>query len=138
MDNLGNEKGVHSATEGGSYGPSVEQLTIDEKRLLLKIDLRILPILCVVYLMAFIDRYDLPYNRSHQTDCIIFSRVNIGNAQLFSLPQDLQLTTHEYNVALAVFFVSYIIFEIPANVIMRRVKPHIFSTCSASFSTFAD
>jgi hypothetical protein len=53
--------------------------------------------------------------------------VNIGNAQLFSLSQDLHLTTNQYNIALAVFFVSYIAFEIPANIIMKRVKPHIFS-----------
>jgi hypothetical protein len=53
--------------------------------------------------------------------------VNIGNAQLFSLAKDLHLTTNQYNIALAVFFVSYIAFEIPANIIMKRVKPHVFS-----------
>jgi hypothetical protein len=55
------------------------------------------------------------------------ARVNIGNAQLFSLAADLDLNTNQYNIALAVFFVSYIAFEIPANIIMKRVKPHIFS-----------
>ncbi|KAF2203994.1 MFS transporter [Delitschia confertaspora ATCC 74209] len=93
-------------------GDSSVDLSVDEKKLLLKMDLRILPTLCIVYLMAFIDR------------------VNIGNAQLFSLSKDLHLDTNQYNIALAVFFVSYIAFEIPANIIMKRVKPHLFMSAS--------
>jgi sugar phosphate permease len=119
MDRLSNEKGNladDQINEGSSHDLSAEQPAIDERKLVLKIDLRILPILCIVYLMAFIDR------------------VNIGNAQLFSLPQDLYLTTNQYNIALTVFFVSYIAFEIPANIIMKRVKPHIFmSSCMFCF-----
>jgi len=56
-----------------------------------------------------------------------FYRVNIGNARLFSLNKDLHLTPNRYNIALAVFFASYIAFEIPANIIMKKVKPHLFS-----------
>ncbi|KAF2831055.1 MFS general substrate transporter [Ophiobolus disseminans] len=108
--------GDHHVSEGSSHELSAEHLAINERKLVLKIDLRILPILCIVYLMAFIDR------------------VNIGNAQLFSLAKDLHLTTNQYNIALAVFFVSYIAFEIPANIIMKRVKPHIFmSSCMFCF-----
>ena len=33
----------------------------------------------------------------------------------------------QYNIALCVFFVSYIVFEVPANIVMKKVKPHIFS-----------
>jgi hypothetical protein len=54
-------------------------------------------------------------------------RVNIGNAKLFSLSKDLKISDNQYNIALCVFFVSYIVFEIPANIVMKKVKPHIFS-----------
>jgi hypothetical protein len=36
-----------------------EYSTVDERALVRKIDLRILPVLVVVYIMAFIDRYVL-------------------------------------------------------------------------------
>jgi hypothetical protein len=58
---------------------------------------------------------------------LLVHRVNIGNAQLFSLSKDLHLDGNQYNIALSVFFISYIAFEIPANVIMKKIKPHIFS-----------
>ena len=45
-------------SEGSSHEGSNEHfMAVNEKRLVLKMDLRILPILCIVYLMAFIDRY---------------------------------------------------------------------------------
>ena len=60
MEHFENEKGDHAdhhVSEESSHDLSVEHPTITERKLVLKIDLRILPILCVVYLMAFIDRY---------------------------------------------------------------------------------
>jgi hypothetical protein len=42
--------------------------------------------------------------------------VNIANAKVFGLSQDLKLTGNRYNVALVIFFVPYILFEVPSNV----------------------
>jgi len=58
MEQFGNEKGDQAdhVSEEGSHDLSVEHPTINERKLVLEIDLRILPILCIVYLMAFIDR----------------------------------------------------------------------------------
>lgn len=58
------------------------------------------------------------------------SRVNIGNAVIYGLPKDLKLVGNHYNAALTVFFVPYIIFEIPSNIILRRMKPHFW--CQSS------
>lgn len=52
--------------------------------------------------------------------------MNIGNALLYRLPQDLNLQGIQTNVALCVFFVGYIAFEIPANILIKRNRPHIF------------
>jgi hypothetical protein len=63
-----------------------------------KIDFRIIPALCVMYLLAFLDR------------------VNISNANIFGLSTELNLTiNNRYNTALVIFFVPYILFEIPSN-----------------------
>lgn len=81
---------------------------VDERKLVRKIDFRLVPVLCILYLLAFLDR------------------VNISNASLYGLKTDLKLTGDEYNTALVVFFVPYILFEIPSNTLMKRFKPHVW------------
>ncbi|KAI6122124.1 MFS general substrate transporter [Pisolithus croceorrhizus] len=48
---------------------------------------------------------------------------NIGNAKLEGLMTQLHLTGSRYNVALSVFFISYGLFEFPANIMMQFVRP---------------
>lgn len=56
-------------------------------------------------------------------------RVNISNANVFGLSQELKLTTgNKFNNALVIFFVPYILFEIPSNMIMKKLKPHVWRT----------
>lgn len=81
---------------------------IDERRLMWKIDLHLVPPLCILYLLAFLDR------------------VNIANAKLYNLTTDLGLVGNQYNIALVVFFVPYVIFEIPANMLLKRFRPSIW------------
>lgn len=52
--------------------------------------------------------------------------VNIGNAAIFGLKEDLNLGGVEYNVALTIFFIPYILFEIPSNLILKKVRPRIW------------
>ena len=75
-----------------------------EKDLLRKCDLRILPILFLVNLLIFVDR------------------INIGNAHIQGLEKDLHMNpnSNEFNVALFVFFVPYVLLEVPSNIIMKR------------------
>ncbi|KAI6141904.1 MFS general substrate transporter [Pisolithus tinctorius] len=50
-------------------------------------------------------------------------RGNIGNAKLEGLMTQLHLTGSRYNVALSVFFISYGLFEFPANIMLQFVRP---------------
>ena len=51
-----------------------------------------------------------------------------------SLPEDLGMTGQQPNIALTIFFVPYILFEIPSNIIMKKLKPHVWlSICILSF-----
>jgi hypothetical protein len=43
-----------------------------------------------------------------------------------SLPKDLGLVGQQSNIALAIFFVPYVLFEIPSNLLMKRFQPHIW------------
>jgi MFS family permease len=52
--------------------------------------------------------------------------VNIANADVFGLSEELGLEKTEYNTALVVFFVPYILFEIPSNILLKRFKPHVW------------
>ena len=41
------------------------------------------------------------------------------------MEEDLALTSTQYSVCLLLFFVSYVIFEVPSNMILTRVRPSI-------------
>ncbi|ERF68098.1 hypothetical protein EPUS_06909 [Endocarpon pusillum Z07020] len=61
-------------------------------------------------------------------------RVNIGNAAVYGLQRDLRLVGDDFNVALTVFFVPYVLFEIPSNIVLKRLKPHFWlSICMFLF-----
>ena len=50
----------------------------------------------------------------------------IGNARIAGLEKDLGLKGFDYNIILSIFYVSYIIFEIPASICCKWVGPGWF------------
>ncbi|KAK5135190.1 hypothetical protein LTR08_005577 [Meristemomyces frigidus] len=87
---------------------SVEQYAIDpvaEKKLLRKLDMRVVPMLWFLYMLAFLDR------------------TNVGNARIQGLTKELKMEGNDYNVALFIFFVPYILFEVPSNILIKRLAP---------------
>jgi len=88
-----------------------------ERRLVNKIDWHVIPCLCILYLLAFLDR------------------VNIANANIFGLSKELDLVRDDrYNTALVIFFVPYILFEIPSNVFLKKFRPRVWlSACMFFF-----
>jgi hypothetical protein len=118
---------VHdSLSDDSSSSPALQMSTIDEKALVRKIDRRLLPMLFIIYVAAFLDRYVSRAAVMVLALTIVPHRVNISNALTMSLPKDLKLVGNQRNVALCIFFVPYILFEIPSNIFMKRFKPHIW------------
>ncbi|KAI8092875.1 putative MFS transporter [Halteromyces radiatus] len=76
-----------------------------EKKLLRKQDIRMIPWLSLLYLMLSLDRN------------------NIGNARLGGLEQDLHMEGNDYYTALTIFFAGYVIFHIPSNLLVKRLRP---------------
>lgn len=62
------------------------------------------------------------------------SRSNVSNALTMNMPKELHLTGQQPNTALAVFFVPYILFEVPSNILMKRFSPQIWlALCTFGF-----
>ncbi|KNG89067.1 MFS transporter [Aspergillus nomiae NRRL 13137] len=89
-------------------GLSEEEKAIIDRRLLRKLDMRLIPWLSLLYLASFLDR------------------TNIGNAKLDGLQEALHMTGGQYNASLTIFFISYSIFEPLTNVLLKRTLPSIF------------
>lgn len=39
------------------------------------------------------------------------------------MTKDLKMTGNDYNIALMIFFPSYIVFEVPSNILIKRLAP---------------
>ncbi|KAI0356827.1 MFS general substrate transporter [Trametes cingulata] len=50
-------------------------------------------------------------------------RGGIGNAKLQGLTTQLGLTGEKYNIALAMYFVSYTVFTVPSNLVIKKLRP---------------
>jgi MFS family permease len=48
------------------------------------------------------------------------------NAKTGGMGADFGLTSNQYSVVVLIFFVSYMVFEIPSNMILNRVRPSIY------------
>lgn len=75
------------------------------KKLLQKCDVHVIPPLFLIYLLAFLDR------------------TNIGNARIQGLEASLHMKDNDFNIALCIFFLPYILLEVPSNIIIKRVAP---------------
>ncbi|KAM0494726.1 hypothetical protein ACHAP9_003645 [Verticillium nonalfalfae] len=88
---------------------------VSEEKLVRKLDLYLIPLVMLLYLMSFLDR------------------VNIGNARLYNLEEDLGLVGNQFQVAVSILFVTYILFEVPSNLVLKRFTPRrwiAFITCA--------
>ncbi|KAH7079433.1 MFS transporter-like protein [Paraphoma chrysanthemicola] len=76
-----------------------------EIALVKKLDLYMLPILWLMYFLNFLDRNA------------------IVNGKLNGLDKDLKLKGTEYNTCVSIFFVGYLVGQVPSNLMLTRVKP---------------
>jgi D-galactonate transporter len=67
-----------------------------------KISWRVMPIVLIAYIFAFLDR------------------INIGYAQL-QMKQDLAFSDAIYGLGAGIFFVTYLLFEVPSNLLLEKI-----------------
>ncbi|KAF9038140.1 MFS general substrate transporter [Panaeolus papilionaceus] len=97
----------NSTTSGDDAKPEPPIDKELERKAVLKLDYTVLPMMALFYFLNFMDR------------------ANIGNARIAGLQKDLHLTDHEYQVCVAILYVTYMVFEMPSNLILRKIGPHI-------------
>ncbi|KAI1419390.1 major facilitator superfamily domain-containing protein [Xylaria sp. FL1777] len=86
-----------------------------EKRLVRKIDWRLLPMIIIMYILNYIDRN------------------NIAAAKLSGLPEDLNLKGNQFQTAVSILFVGYLLVQVPSNLFLNKIGlPGIYlPTCMA-------
>ncbi|RSL53847.1 hypothetical protein CEP53_007628 [Fusarium sp. AF-6] len=90
--------------ERAETGGNEQQDAQFEKRVLRKVDLRLLPILGCLYTIALVDRS------------------NVAVARISGMDEDLGLDQgSRASISLMVFFIGYIIFEIPSNAFIHKL-----------------
>lgn len=74
-DDVAMDNSKVTSNDQGSIAP-----TVDKKAILRKLDVRIIPVLAVLYLMSFLDR------------------ANIGNARIEGMTEDLNISSQQFNL----------------------------------------
>src|SRR5215469_9576359 len=72
-----------------------------------KLRIRLLPLLFVLFVLAFIDR------------------INLGFAALI-MNRELAITSQQFGFAAGIFFWGYFLFEVPSNVILHRIGARVW------------
>ncbi|EAU87174.2 hypothetical protein CC1G_05863 [Coprinopsis cinerea okayama7 len=90
------------------YNAQVDIGQVDEKALVRKLDLALVPWPSFLYLLTFL------------------GRTSVGNAKLYGLDEDLGLSDSQYLLSLTIFFISYALFEVPSNVLLKKLRPSIW------------
>ncbi|KAI1735103.1 major facilitator superfamily domain-containing protein [Xylaria scruposa] len=80
---------------------TVEEETVVRR----KLDRQLVPMITILYLLCFLDR------------------INIGNARIQGMTEDLNLIGYRFNIATSIFYVIYLIIEVPSNILLKRVGP---------------
>ncbi|EOO03014.1 putative high-affinity nicotinic acid transporter protein [Phaeoacremonium minimum UCRPA7] len=104
---------AHTEKNGVPDGPldmteEPADLAAIEKKLVRKLDIYLIWLIMSLYLFSFLDR------------------VNIGNARLYKLEEDLGLHGDQYQTAVSILFVTYLAFEVPSNLVLKKLTPRIW------------
>ncbi|KAI1262742.1 major facilitator superfamily domain-containing protein [Xylariaceae sp. FL1019] len=108
VENLENVKPESLSDNGDGF--TAEELAM-EKRMVRKMDIRLMPTTALIYLLCYLDRS------------------NIGNAKVLnsdkgdSIQQTNHISNYQFTIALMVFLVAYSIFEAPSNMALKIASP---------------
>ncbi|PSN68597.1 MFS general substrate transporter [Corynespora cassiicola Philippines] len=82
-----------------------EQMAALNKRLVSKIDWRLMPCITLMFLMNYLDR------------------INVSNARLAGLQEDLNMSDTVWNTGISTFYIGYLIGQLPGNLWLAKADP---------------
>ncbi|KAJ9150396.1 Major facilitator superfamily transporter [Pleurostoma richardsiae] len=97
-----------SAVDADGNEMTEDEWRAAEKSLVRKLDLTLVPMVWVLYLFNYLDRN------------------NIAQARLDSFEQDLGLHGNQFNVAVSILNVSYMLMQLPSNMLLTRSRPSLY------------
>ncbi|KAI1122883.1 major facilitator superfamily domain-containing protein [Nemania abortiva] len=109
VDTSGNVADIQQAVARGLQPPEIiarlspEERIALEKRLVRRIDLRLLPMIIIMYILNYIDRN------------------NIAAAKLSGLPEDLNLQGNQFQTSVSILFVGYLLVQVPSNLFLNKI-----------------
>lgn len=126
---VGNETSLEQVMYGDFASRSSTWREEREKALVKKIDIRLMPLLTTIYLLNYLDR------------------ANLSQARQGTLEKDLGMTGSDFNLATSIFFVGYLLIQLPSNMLITKVPPSkylasiiclwgVVSTCNAAAKSF--
>ncbi|KFY21974.1 hypothetical protein V493_06941 [Pseudogymnoascus sp. VKM F-4281 (FW-2241)] len=88
-----------------------EQMVALNKKVLRKLDWRLLPTITLMFLLNYLDR------------------INVSNARLAGLQEDLNMSDTVWNAGISTFYVGYLVGQLPGNLFLAKAKPALFLPC---------
>ncbi|KAJ4368343.1 hypothetical protein N0V83_006699 [Neocucurbitaria cava] len=89
--------GVFEEIREGALG------SVDDSKLLWKVDMRLMPLLCITYMLQSIDK------------------TTLGYAAVFDLREDTQLHGTQYSWLGSLFYLGYLFWEYPTSLLLQRL-----------------
>lgn len=96
------------AVTNGDYAGAAAKSDPVEIALVKKLDWRIMPTLCTMYFLNYVDRNAL------------------AQARLNDLEDDLNMTGTQFNTTISILFVGYVLMQIPSNMMITRIRPGLY------------
>jgi len=99
---------------------------VKEVKLLAKLDLAFTPVIMLVYLSCFLDRSNIGLCYSFKTD--YSTDFKQGNVKVAGILTDIHATNSQFSTAVSIFYATYVAFESPAAVLMKKITPRVILT----------
>lgn len=105
VEKTGGYESPFASGPDSAVGAILDSDGVAEKRLVRRLDYHLIPLIMLLYLFSFLDR------------------VNIGNARLYGLEADLGMAGNDFQLAVSILFVTYLLFEVPSNLLLKYLHP---------------
>ncbi|KAJ3340593.1 hypothetical protein HDU93_006708 [Gonapodya sp. JEL0774] len=99
-----------------SSEPDVQWTKDEEKSLVTKLDWKIMPFAMLLFTCALLDRNNYGNAR------VLFQNTDRG------MERELGMVGYDYQLSVSLFYITYVIFEVPSNMLLKKFTPRLWFT----------
>jgi MFS family permease len=108
VNSMGPDKPAQADGAERDYTGTAKKTDPEEIRLVRKLDMWIMPCLCLMYFLNYVDRNA------------------IAQARLNNLEEDLGMSGTQFNTCVSILFVGYVLMQVPSNMLITKVRPGMY------------